>query len=71
MRGTQFAEMSAFAAIALGLLNIVLVRRLPAWKARANPDLGPAERRQLAWAGGASLACWLTAISAGRLIAYW
>jgi hypothetical protein len=59
------------AAIALGLLNIMLVRRLPAWKVRANPDLEPSQRRQLAWAGGVSLACWLTAISAGRLIAYW
>ena len=58
-------------AIALGILNIAVIHRLPAWKARANPDLGLSQRRQLAIAGGASLACWLTAISAGRLIAYW
>jgi len=58
-------------AIALGLLNIAIIHRLPAWKARANPDLDLSQRRQLAIAGGASLACWLTAISAGRLIAYW
>jgi hypothetical protein len=58
-------------AITLGILNIVVLHRLPAWKARANPDLDLSHQRQLAIAGGASLACWLTAISAGRLIAYW
>jgi len=58
-------------AIVLGLVNILIVHNLPAWRARANPDMGEAERRQLAFAGGASLACWLTAISAGRMIAYW
>ncbi|HEX3485147.1 MAG TPA: DUF6644 family protein [Micropepsaceae bacterium] len=59
------------AAISLGLVNVIVLHRLPAWKARANPDLELSYRRQLAIAGGTSLACWLTAISAGRLIAYW
>lgn len=58
-------------AIALGLLNVAVIHRLPAWKARANPDLKPKQRRQLAIAGGTSLVCWLTAISAGRMIGYW
>src|SRR4029077_9459038 len=59
------------AAITLGILNIVILHRLPAWKARANPDLDLSQRRQLAIAGGASLARWCTAISPRRLIPYW
>jgi len=58
-------------AVALGLTNIVIMHRLPAWKARANPALSERHQRQLAIAGGTSLACWLIAISAGRMIAYW
>lgn len=60
-----------FPAIALGLLNALILRVSPAWKARGHRDLSPSEHRQLAWVGAASLACWLTAIAAGRLIAYW
>jgi hypothetical protein len=62
-----------FPAIALGLLNVLAVTRLSAWKkARsADDDLPLRARRQLAAAGGFSLACWLTAISAGRMIGYW
>lgn len=61
-----------FPAIALGLLNAALLSRLGAWRhARAARELTPNERRQLALAGGASLALWLTVIGAGRLIAYW
>ena len=58
-------------AVALGLTNIIIVHRLPAWRARANPELSQRQQRQLAIAGGTSLACWLIAISAGRMIAYW
>jgi len=57
-------------AIVLGIINIAIVHNLPAWKQRANP-LGTNQRRQLALAGATSLACWLSAISAARLIAYW
>ena len=60
-----------FAAILLGLVNLVVLHNLPAWKARANPGVAPRQRRQLAVAGGVSLVSWLAAISAGRLIAYW
>jgi len=55
----------------LALLNIAIVHRLPAWKERANPDMSARHRRQLAIAGGTSLICWVAAISAGRMIAYW
>jgi hypothetical protein len=60
-----------FPAIALGLLNVALLHFLPAWKARRTREPSDRERAQLAAAGGVSLACWLTAISAGRMIGYW
>jgi hypothetical protein len=60
-----------FPAIAIGLLNVAVLGRLPAWRARETRDLTPHERRQLAVAGGVSLISWLTAIAAGRLTGYW
>jgi uncharacterized protein DUF6644 len=60
-----------FPAIAIGLLNALMLHVSPAWQARGSRELSRRERRQLAWMGGTSLACWLTAIAAGRLIAYW
>lgn len=60
-----------FPAIALGLVNVMLLRRLPAWQARGSRELSPRETRQLAVIGSVSLASWLTAVAAGRLIAYW
>jgi hypothetical protein len=60
-----------FPAIAIGFVNAVMVRRSAAWKHRHADELSAAERRRLAWMGGASLACWLTAVGAGRMIGYW
>ena len=60
-----------FPAIGLGLINVWVLSRLPAWRARAHRDLSRAEQRLLAIVGGISLGCWLTAISAGRMIGYW
>jgi hypothetical protein len=60
-----------FPAIALGLVNVLLIRRSEAWQARGRRELLPREHRRLAIMGGLSLVCWLTAIAAGRLIAYW
>ena len=60
-----------FPAIALGLINVALLNLSPAWRARGARELSRAEHRQLAMMGGVSLVCWLTAVSAGRLIAYW
>jgi hypothetical protein len=60
-----------FPAIFLGLVNVAVVTRLSAWRHRDVDPLPSASRRQLALAGGVSLACWLTAVAAGRLIAYW
>lgn len=60
-----------FPAIGLGLVNVFVLSQLPAWRDRATRELSQGERLQLALVGGISLACWFTAIAAGRLIAYW
>jgi len=60
-----------FPAIAVGLLNVVVVRRTAAWRAQYTRELGPDEERLLRILGGISLVSWLTAITAGRMIAYW
>jgi hypothetical protein len=60
-----------FPAIALGLLNVGVLTRTDAWRAHRTRDLTIVEQRQLAVFGGLSLLCWLTAITAGRMIAYW
>lgn len=60
-----------FPAIAVGLLNALAIRRSQAWRARHERALTPAETRRLAVMGGISLAAWLTAVAAGRMIGYW
>lgn len=60
-----------FPAIGLGLLNVATLRFLPAWKQHKIRDLTPREQSKLAVMGGLSLFCWLTAITAGRMIGYW
>src|ERR1044071_1162341 len=60
-----------FPAIALGLVNVGVLNLTPAWRERAVRELTRTERRQLAVFGGVSLASWLTAITCGRMIAFW
>jgi hypothetical protein len=60
-----------FPAILLGLVNVALVSRLPAWREKGVRELTPREGVQLAIGGGTSLACWITALTAGRMIGYW
>ncbi len=60
-----------FPAIVLGLINVAVLKATPGWKARAARELSRGEQRQLAVMGGISLACWLTAITCGRMIAFW
>src|SRR5215510_557179 len=60
-----------FPAIAIALINVMVIARLPGWKARAVREANERERRQLAIAGAVSLLSWLTAVSAGRMIGYW
>ncbi|HVQ15001.1 MAG TPA: hypothetical protein VMS40_15475 [Vicinamibacterales bacterium] len=59
-----------FPAIFVGLLNVAVLSRLPAWKERARA-LSTGEQRQLSVFGGIALLSWLTAVGAGRLIGYW
>lgn len=60
-----------FGAIGLGLANIAVVLRLPAWRVKGERELSAGERRQLAIAGGVSLFAWLTALTCGRMLGYW
>jgi hypothetical protein len=60
-----------FPAIALGVVNAGAIRLTPAWQQIGKRELSVREERQLAVFGGVSLACWITAISMGRMIAYW
>ena len=60
-----------FSAIFVGVTNVALLNLSPAWKARRERELESHERRRLAVFGGVSLAAWVTAVAAGRLIAYW
>jgi hypothetical protein len=52
-------------------MNAAVVRTLAGWKAKDTRELTRREQRQLAAAGAVSLASWLTAITAGRLVGYW
>jgi hypothetical protein len=60
-----------FTAIGLGLLNVVAVQFLPAWRARAAEPAVGRQRLALGVVGGTSLACWIVAVAAGRMIGYW
>jgi hypothetical protein len=60
-----------FVAIALGLINAVVLRRTAAWNAHATRAVSHSEARRLALMGGVSLVSWLTAVAAGRMIGYW
>jgi hypothetical protein len=60
-----------FSAIGFGLLNVMVLNRLSAWKEHRVRELSSREQSTLAVSGGISLVCWLTAISAGRMIGYW
>jgi hypothetical protein len=60
-----------FSAIGLGLLNVVVVQFLPAWRGRAAEPQNRGRRLTLAVVGATSLACWTSAVAAGRMIGYW
>ena len=60
-----------FPAIALGVANACVLNLTPAWRELGTRELTRTEHRQLAVFGGVSLASWLTAITCGRMIAFW
>jgi hypothetical protein len=60
-----------FPAIGVGLVNVWLIERTAGWRGLGEREPSPREGRRLAVLGALSLASWLTAISAGRMIGYW
>ena len=60
-----------FSAIGMGLLNVAALSCLPSWKEHKIRELSSHEQSTLAIFGGISLASWLTAITAVRMICYW
>jgi hypothetical protein len=60
-----------FGAIALGVVNVAALHVSGVWRAIESASATPRGRARMAIAGAASLACWITTISAGRMIAYW
>lgn len=60
-----------FGAIGIGMLNVAVVRASSAWNAHTQRELSVAEQSRLAVFGGISLLSWLSAVAAGRMIAYW
>jgi hypothetical protein len=60
-----------FPAIAIGFANAALVGRSAAWHAARSGRASAAQSRELAVMSAVSLASWLTAVAAGRLIGYW
>jgi hypothetical protein len=60
-----------FVAIALGLTNIAAVQFLPAWRTRSIEPYSSTQRFGLRVVGATSLASWLGAVAAGRMIGYW
>jgi hypothetical protein len=72
VRATEYVEnpflWAKFGAVAIGIANLGALHGSAAW--RDGGEM-PRARRRLALAGGISLAAWLTAVSAGRMIAYW
>ena len=60
-----------FLALVLALINAYLIRQNPVWKALHQIEPTGSKNSALVRAGFISLMCWLTVITAGRLIAYW
>lgn len=60
-----------FLVIAAGVLNVLALNALPSWKEHRVRELSRQEQSRLAVFGGISLFCWLTAVTAGRMIGYW
>jgi hypothetical protein len=60
-----------FPAIGLGLVNVAVVSRLPAWRAIGLREPTGPESRQLVVAATVSLVSWLAALAGGRMIGYW
>jgi uncharacterized membrane protein len=58
--------------VVLGILNVAVIQRLPAWRRALSGEADEAAGRWvLGIAGATSLAIWLGVIVCGRMIGYW
>ena len=60
-----------FVAIAFGIANVAAFHSSAVWRQIESAEESRAGRRRLAVGGAVSLLCWMLAITAGRMIAYW
>ncbi len=61
-----------FPLIGLGLVNVLVISRLPAWRrVTAGDTPAPADPAILRVCGAASLLTWLAVVTCGRMIGYW
>ena len=71
-KATEYVEnpflWAKFGAVAVALANLGALHGSAAWRSGGE---APRARRRFALAGGVSLAAWIAAVSAGRMIAYW
>jgi hypothetical protein len=74
VRATEYVEnpflWAKFGAVAVGLANLGALHASAAWRSGGEAR-GDGGRRRFALAGAVSLAAWVAAVSAGRMIAYW
>lgn len=60
-----------FTAIAIAMANVACLNVSRAWQSRESLAPGAPLPSSFVVAGGVSLAAWLTAVAAGRMIGYW
>jgi hypothetical protein len=60
-----------FVAIAFGIANVAAFHSSTVWRQIESAEDSRQGRRRLAVGGAVSMLCWMLAITAGRMIAYW
>ncbi len=60
-----------FGALIFGIANVAALHSSASWRAIEDAEVSRAGRMRLAIGGMISLTCWITVVTAGRMIAYW
>ena len=60
-----------FGVLIFGIVNVAALHSSASWRAIRNAETSSAGRVRLALGGAVSLTCWITVVTAGRMIAYW